>query len=97
MTLEQCTAEALAAAWAGDLNALETALRHRRNAIATLDSSAESVPRIEEALRAGESIAQAVLALKRRIGTESARLRQLQTGLSTGLGVSRKTRIDFRG
>jgi len=97
MTLEQANADALSAAWAGDLNALEQALQARRSAIANLESSVEALAKMQDALRAGESISQALFALKRRIGFESARLAQLQGGLSTGLGASRKTRLNCLG
>ena len=97
MTLEQANVDAVSAAWAGDLDALEQALRARGSAMAELESSVEALARMKDALRDGESISQALFALKRRIGFESARLAQLQGGLSTGLGASRKTRIDCRG
>ncbi len=100
MTLEQANESALAAATAGDLNRLEQALCARAHALADLKRTPPSVElarRMEDALKAGESISDAILALKQRLGIECARLTQLESGLATGLGFSRRTRFSYRG
>jgi hypothetical protein len=100
MTLEQANEAALAAAEAGDLDALDRALHQRALSLLDLKKSPPSIElagRMEEALRAGESISRALSVLKKRLGYESARLVQLESGLTAGLGYSRKTRIDCRG
>ncbi len=100
MTLGQANESALAATEAGDLNALDQALQARATAIASLRREAPSVPlaaRMKEALKAGESISEALLALKQRAGIECARLAQLKSGFTAGLGFSRKTRFSYRG
>jgi hypothetical protein len=100
MTIEQANESALAGAEMGDLDALELALRGRAQALLDLKNTPPSVQlatRLTEALKAGESISRALWALKQRIGYESARLAQLESGLTAGLGFSRKTRINCRG
>lgn len=100
MTLEQANESALAAAEAGDLLTLEQALHFRAQALAHLKHAPPSeqlAERMVQALKAGESIEQAVCALKQRIGFETARLTQLESGLTAGLGVSRRTRISYCG
>ena len=97
MTLEQASSEALAAALAGDLDALHAALEARAEAIIRLESRPETIARIKQGQRAGEEIAAAIFAFKQRIGFDSARLAQLQTGLNRGWGGSPTARLDFRG
>lgn len=100
MTIEQTNESALAAAEAGDLDALEQALRQRVQALADLKNTPPSIQlaaRMADALEAGESILLALLALKQRLGCESSRLARLESGLRAGLGFSRKTSISYRG
>jgi len=100
MTLEQANESALAAATAGDLNRLEQALHARAQALADVQRTPPSVElarRIEDALTAGESISEALLSLKQRLGIECARLTQLESGIAAGLGFSRRTRFSYRG
>ena len=88
MSLEDVGAEMLAAALAGNVNALVRSLRMRREAIMALTQSEESAARMEEALRAGEATSRALFALKQRIGADSARLTRLRTAIEAGLGGS---------
>jgi hypothetical protein len=99
MTLEQANDSALAAAEAGDLEELGLALRARAQALADLNNtpaSTQLATRMAEALAAGESISRVLAALKRRVGCERARLARFESGLTAGLGFSRKARISYR-
>ena len=100
MTMEQATDLARRAAESGDLEALETAMKARACAIAALikaPASEELAAQLRSAIEDGEQIGPALRALKQRIGFECARLSQLQSGLTTGIGPNPASRIDYRG
>lgn len=92
MSIEQANAEALAAARAGDMAALEKALCARREAIGDLERQPASVQlaqRMREAIEAGRAIQNALFLFKQRAGMESARLKRIAGGLMLGCGVER--------
>jgi hypothetical protein len=93
ISIEQANAEALAAARAGDLVALEKALRARREAIEDLarqPASAQLAQRMRQAVEGGRAIQNELFLFKQRTGMESARLARIAGGLALGCGVERQ-------
>lgn len=88
-TLKQATQAALAAAEAGDLDALEAALAARARAIA-----AGAAPTPED-LMAGQRLRELLLALRRRLQAQSEQLRRLAHALTAELPHPKH--VDCRG
>ena len=89
MTLEEASRRALAAAQAGDLDALARALEARRQSI-----DAGQVP-TPEAIEAGEQTVRRLRELILHAGLESSRLSQIHTGFART--VAPTPNIDYRG
>jgi len=92
MTIEQINAEALAAARAGDMAALEKALQARHEAIGDLARQPPTrrlAQRIRETIEAGRAVQSELFLFKQRAGMKSAQLQRIASGLALGCGVER--------
>lgn len=104
MSLEHATGRVAAAVAAQDIEGINVALEARAAAIMELAGTApsaeladEMVARLTAALQAGEAIHRDLSAMKLRIGFESARLAQFETGFVAGVRRRPSPRIDYRG
>ncbi len=91
MTFDEATAQMLAALHARDLDALSRALRARAAAI-----EAGFEPTIQD-IEEGEQALRALKELKKSLAIESARLRQLEAGVTSTLTPRHRPRIDCKG
>jgi hypothetical protein len=104
MTLEEAGREAIAAAEAGDLKAVDAALKARAAAIALLAGtppSEELAARLASAIQAGDALNRCLSTLrsilKVRLLNSTSRLALIRNGLTAGLAPPSRTSIDCRG
>jgi hypothetical protein len=91
MSLEEATDQVVAAIQAQDLDGVGRALEARAAAInAGLQPTAEIIERGELALRELKE-------LRKGLALESARLKQLQTGVASTLAPGHRRRVDCKG
>jgi hypothetical protein len=100
MTLEQTTRRIRAAAEVLDLEALLSASKERRSAIAmlaTMPATPELRDAVADSIEAGEEANRTIRVINRRLRQESRRLSNMEQGFLRALAPRAKHQIDCRG